>query len=153
MNRIKLILVGKTDKGWITEGFKVYEKRLKHYTKLDIIYVSAKTSGAHEQLEAEGKEILRKCAASDYVILLDEQGKSMTSKDLAKHLESVGLRGIGEVTFVIGGAYGFSPDVYQRANFKISLSPMTFTHQMVRVIFLEQLYRAFTILKGEKYHH
>lgn len=153
MNRTKLILVGKTDKGWITEGFKVYEKRLKHYTKLHVIYVSAKAGGVQEQGEAEGKEILKKCGTNDYVVLLDEMGKSKSSKEFAQHLERIAVRGIGEVTFVIGGAYGFSKEVYERADYKISLSPMTFTHQMVRVIFMEQLYRAFTILKGEKYHH
>ncbi|MGB1241550.1 MAG: 23S rRNA (pseudouridine(1915)-N(3))-methyltransferase RlmH, partial [Chitinophagales bacterium] len=103
--------------------------------------------------EKEGNLILQQFSAGDFVVLLDESGKSYTSMQFSNYLQSLLNRHIRQLHFVVGGAYGFSPEVYKRANAKLALSSMTFSHQMVRLIFVEQLYRAFTILKGESYHH
>ncbi|MGN0189271.1 MAG: 23S rRNA (pseudouridine(1915)-N(3))-methyltransferase RlmH, partial [Candidatus Cryptobacteroides sp.] len=147
----------KTDKDWVRKGLEIYSSRLGHYipfTINEIPELKNVSSLSRDQIrEKEGALILAAVKDSDDVILLDERGKEMSSLEWAASLEkrlSAGGRGI---VFVIGGAYGFSGAVYARANAKISLSKMTFSHQMVRVIFAEQLYRAFTIIKGEPYHH
>lgn len=154
--KISLILTGKTKEKYLQDGVSEYVKRLEHYApfKCHIIpdmKVSRKTSTGIVK-QQEGQQILQRVKPADFVVLLDEQGKNYTSEDFAKYIS--GLEGrTGHTLFIVGGAYGFSEEVYQRANAKLSLSRMTFSHQMVRLIFTEQLYRAFTILKGEPYHH
>jgi len=155
--KITLLTVGKTDIRWINEGLEVYSSRLRHYLPFEIKEIAElKNAGSlsKEQIKTlEGKLILRNIKISDEVILLDERGKEMRSAEFATFLEKRVVAGIKELVFVIGGAYGFSSEVYERANGQISLSKMTFSHQMVRTIFAEQLYRACTIIKGESYHH
>ena len=155
--KIKLIVVGKTNARYLVEGEKEYEKRLKHYTKFEeIIIPDVKQSGKLSESELKKKEgqlILAKLENSDHVILLDDKGRSYSSIELANFLQQKMNSGLKSLVFVVGGAYGFSDEVYQRAGSKLSLSKMTFSHQMVRLIFKEQLYRGFSILRGEKYHH
>ena len=150
---ITLICTGKTSEKYVAEGMKLYQERLKHYCKFNLIDIEA---GKGEEIQIRKKEsesILKRAGEKDFLILLDEKGKEMNSvgfADLIHHHRNISTKNL---FFVIGGAYGFSEEVYRRANLKIALSKMTFPHQLVRVIFLEQLYRAMTILKGEKYHH
>ena len=155
--KITLLTVGKTDIRWINEGLEVYSSRLRHYLPFEIKEIAElKNAGSlsKEQIKTlEGKLILRNIKISDEVILLDERGKEMRSVEFATFLEKRVVAGIKELVFVIGGAYGFSSEVYERANGQISLSKMTFSRQMVRTIFAEQIYRACTIIKGESYHH
>lgn len=155
--KITLLLVGKTAFPYINEGIALYEKRLVHYvnySKVEIPELKGVQAMSHEQIkEKEGELILKHIKNTDDVILLDERGNTFTSLEWAAQLQKkINYEG-KDIVFVIGGAYGFSQKVYQRANSKISLSKMTFSHQIIRVIFLEQLYRAFTIMKGEPYHH
>lgn len=155
--KIKLIMIGKTDTGWIRTGLGVYADRLARYinfsmTELPDIKNAASLS--REQLKTkEGELLLRNFSPADHVVLLDEKGKEYSSMEWSARLEDRMAHLSGDIVFVIGGAYGFSDAVYARCNEKVSLSRMTFSHQMVRVIFAEQLYRAFTIMKGEPYHH
>lgn len=157
--KISLITVGKTDKDWVQQGLDIYLGRLKHYTNFSITEIPElkKVSAfTKEQIkQKEGELILKLVKSSDDLILLDERGKQYTSLEWAELIrnKSLGSGGSRDLVFVIGGAYGFSQDVYKRANSLFSLSKMTFSHQMVRTIFAEQLYRAFTIIKGEPYHH
>ena len=155
--KIRLILVGKTNAKYLLEGEKEYEKRLKHYTKFEeIIVPDLKQSGKLSENELkikEGQLILDKLENIDHVILLDDLGKSYSSIEFANFLQQKMNSGLKSLVFVVGGAFGFSDEVYERANSKLSLSKMTFSHQMVRLIFKEQLYRGFSILRGEKYHH
>lgn len=155
--KISLITVGKTDMAWVRQGLDMYVSRLKHYAPFELLEipelknVSALTK---EQIKIkEGELILKNVKNSDDLVLLDEHGKEMRSLEFAKYLEDKMISSGRDLVFVIGGAYGFSPEVYDRSNGKISLSKMTFSHQIVRTIFAEQLYRAFTIIKGEPYHH
>lgn len=155
--KITLLTVGKTDKDWVKQGMDIYVSRLKHYIPFAVVEipelknVSALTK---DQIKTrEGELILKNIKPTDDLILLDERGKQYTSVELAKVIQDK-ISYVGkDMVYVIGGAYGFSEAVYQRANSKISLSKMTFSHQMVRAIFVEQIYRAFTIMKGEPYHH
>jgi 23S rRNA (pseudouridine1915-N3)-methyltransferase len=155
--KTQLWAIGPTDDQYIKEGYSVYEKRLVHYTSFQTTYLPYIKNIANptpQQLkQEEGKRFLSKLQASDCLVLLDENGKSFSSVDFSKWLQKKMNAGPSNLVFAMGGAHGFSEEVYARANDKISLSPMTFNHQMVRLIFIEQLYRAFTILKGEKYHH
>lgn len=155
--KITLLTVGKTDKDWVKQGLDIYTSRLKHYIPFciseipELKNVSALTK---DQIKIkEGELILKNIKPADDVILLDEHGKEHTSTGFASFLQKKMVSEGRDIVFVIGGAYGFSEDVYKRANSKISLSLMTFSHQMVRAIFAEQIYRAFTIMKGEPYHH
>ena len=155
--KITLLTVGKTDKDWVKQGLDIYVSRLKHYVPFSITEipelknVSALTK---EQIKTrEGELILKNIRNTDDVILLDERGKEYSSMELARILQDKMTYGGRDIVYVIGGAYGFSDAVYSRANSKLSLSRMTFSHQMVRAIFAEQIYRAFTIMKGEPYHH
>ncbi len=152
-----LLTVGKTDVKWVKEGLDLYTSRLKHYVPFSIVEIPElkKVSALTKQQikEKEGELILKQVAPSDTLILLDEHGREYRSLEFADYLEKQMASGAKNLVFTVGGAYGFSEEVYQRANGKISLSKMTFSHQMVRTIFVEQLYRAFTILKGEPYHH
>lgn len=155
--KITLLTVGKTDRDWVRQGLDIYVSRLKHYIPFSMVEIpELKNVSAlsKDQIKAkEGELILKNIRPIDDLILLDEHGKEYTSVELAKVIqEKISYTG-KDMVFVIGGAYGFSPEVYSRANSKISLSRMTFSHQMVRAIFAEQLYRAFTIMKGEPYHH
>ena len=155
--KIKLIVLGKTNAKYLLEGEKEYENRLKHYTKFEeIIIPDIKQTGKwseNELKKKEGQMVLAKLENSDHVILLDDKGKSYSSVEFANFLQQKMNRSLKSLVFVVGGAFGFSDEVYQRANSKLSLSKMTFSHQMVRLIFKEQLYRGFSILRGEKYHH
>lgn len=155
--KITLLLVGKTAFPYINEGISIYEKRLSHYvnySRVEIPELKGVQAMSKEQIkEKEGELILKNIKNTDDVILLDERGNTFTSLEWAALLQKkINYEG-NDIVFVIGGAYGFSQKVYQRAGSKISLSKMTFSHQIIRVIFLEQLYRAFTIMKGEPYHH
>ena len=155
--KIKLIVVGKTNATYLIEGEKEYENRLRHYTKFEeIIIPDVKQSGKMSEKELKKKEgqlILDKLENIDHVILLDDKGKSYSSIEFANFLQQKMNSGLKSLVFVVGGAFGFSDEVYQRGNLKLSISKMTFSHQMVRLIFKEQLYRGFSILRGEKYHH
>ncbi len=155
--KIALLTVGKTDRDWVRQGLDIYVSRLKHYIPFSIIEIpELKNASAlsRDQIKTrEGELILKNVRPTDDVILLDERGKELSSMEFAKILQDK-ISYVGkDMVFVIGGAYGFSDAVYQRSNSRISLSRMTFSHQMVRAIFAEQLYRAFTIIKGEPYHH
>ena len=155
--KITLLTVGKTDKDWVKEGLDIYVSRLKHYIPFSVVEIpELKNVSAlsKDQIKTrEGELILKNVRPTDDVILMDERGKQYTSVELARVLQDK-ISYIGkDIVFVIGGAYGFSNAVYNRADSKISLSKMTFSHQMVRAIFAEQIYRAFTIMRGEPYHH
>lgn len=155
--QIKLLALGKTDHTSIQKLVEEYVKRLGHYVKFDLETIpdikNAKSLSESVQKEKEGELILKKVQASDELILLDENGKQYSSVEFSQFLQKKMNSGLKQLIFVIGGPYGFSEAVYQRANGKISLSKMTFSHQMVRVFFIEQLYRAYTILRNEPYHH
>ena len=154
--RVTLLTVGKTDIKWVSEGLEVYSSRLPHYIPFELREIpELKNVSAlsKDQIKtAEGKLILKALKDSDDLILLDERGKEFRSVEFADWLQRKFQNG-RDLVFVIGGAYGFSREVYSRAGGMISISKMTFSHQMVRTIFVEQLYRALTILKGESYHH
>ena len=155
--KITLLTVGKTDRDWVRQGLDIYVSRLKHYISFvmtEIPELKNVSSLSKDQIKTrEGELILKNIRPTDDVILLDERGKQYSSMEFAKVLQDK-ISYIGkDIVFVIGGAYGFSEDVYRRADSKMSLSRMTFSHQMVRAIFAEQIYRAFTIMKGEPYHH
>ena len=154
---IKLLAIGKTDSSYLQQLIATYEGRLKHYVKfkLDIILDIKNTKNLSEsqQKEKEGELILKKLNATDVLILLDENGKQHSSVEFSNYLQKKMNSGIKQLVFVIGGPYGFSDALYQKAQGKISLSKMTFSHQMVRLFFIEQLYRGVTILKNEPYHH
>ncbi len=154
---IELIVVGKTDMKEVEALVAMYTKRLNHYVKFAITTIAdvrnTKKLSEAEQKRLEGEQILRLIAESDSVVLLDEHGAELRSIEFAELLQRRMSAGTKRLIFVIGGPYGFSEAVYQRANSKLSLSKMTFSHQIVRAIFTEQLYRAFTILRNEPYHH
>jgi 23S rRNA (pseudouridine1915-N3)-methyltransferase len=155
--QIKLIAIGKTDNNNLENLVSDYTKRLGFYIKFDFEIIPDIKRSKHlsesQQKEKEGELILSKTKSSDVLILLDENGQQFNSIAFSNYLQKHLNSGIKTLIFVIGGPYGFSDDVYQRANNKLSLSKMTFSHQMVRVFFVEQLYRGFTILKNEPYHH
>ena len=155
--KIKLITIGKTDKNYLIEGIKEYQNRLKHYINFQFIIIqdikNTKKLNPETQKKLEGNLILKNIEKSDFLILLDENGKQYSSVNFAKFIEKQMITSQKSLVFVIGGPYGFSDEVYEKANQKISLSLMTFSHQIIRLIFIEQLYRAFTIIKGEPYHH
>ena len=155
--KILLLVIGKTDEDYLITGIKKYVGRLGHYVSFEMKEIpdirNRKTLSEEQQKKSESFLLLSQFQAGDYIILLDENGKQFTSVDFSENLEKLMASGSKRIVFVIGGPYGFSQDVFAKANAKMSLSPMTFSHQMVRLIFVEQLYRAFTILKGEPYHH
>jgi len=155
--KITLLAVGKTDDPNIAHLVETYAKRLKHYVNFEIMLIpdlkNTKSLSIDQQKNDEGKSILSKLEHSDFVTLLDERGKKVTSLKFADLINKRSISGLKRLVFIIGGPYGFSNDVYGRANDKLSLSDMTFSHQMVRLFAVEQLYRAFTILKNEPYHH
>ena len=151
-----LILVGKTVSKHIAACVDDYVERLGHYMPFELITIpdlkNNRNLSEEQQKEREGEQILKQVQAQDYLVLLDEHGKEMRSIDFATWIQKK-QQTVRRLVFVIGGPYGFSPSVYQRFNEQLSLSKMTFSHQMVRMIFVEQLYRACTIIKGEPYHH
>ncbi|MDC3309278.1 23S rRNA (pseudouridine(1915)-N(3))-methyltransferase RlmH [Crocinitomicaceae bacterium] len=154
---IRLINIGKTTVPYLKEGELEYEKRLKHYLKferIDLKELKSSKKQSHEILKKnEAELILKTIKPNDVVIILDEQGADYSSEDFSKWLNKKEITGLKQLIFIIGGAYGFDKSIYERANEKLSISKMTFSHQMIRLLFLEQLYRAKTILNGEKYHH
>lgn len=155
--KICLLVIGKTDASYIRAGIEEYEKRLTRYIQYEMKVLpdvkNAKNMSEALQKEKEGEMLLEQFMNTDMVVLLDERGKHYSSVEFSDFLAHKMLNGVKRLVFVIGGPYGFSEDVYKRANDKLSLSKMTFSHQMVRMIFTEQLYRAMTIMKGEPYHH
>lgn len=154
---IILLTVGKTTQSYVKEGIEEYTGRLKRYTPFKIECLAdikgAKALSEDMQKQKEGELILSFLNSSDHCILLDERGREYTSKEFALSLQKIMASGKKRLVFVVGGPYGFSKSVYDRADSKISLSKMTFTHEMVRLFFTEQIYRAMTILRGEPYHH
>lgn len=155
--KVTLLTVGKTDVRWVRDGLELYAARLSHYVPFSIVEIpelkNVSAFSKEQVKDKEGEAILKNLKPSDDVFLLDEHGKEFRSVEFSRWLEEKISRGGHDMVFVIGGAYGFSKEVYDRAISKISLSKMTFSHQMVRTIFAEQLYRAFTIMRGEPYHH
>lgn len=151
-----LIIVGKTVEKHFVKGINDYAERIKHYVPFEIITIpelkNTKNLSEIQQKQMEGELIKRTLQNQDFVVLLDEHGKEFRSIELAKWFETK-MHSTKRLVFVIGGPYGFSEDIYTRANDKISLSKLTFSHQMVRLVFTEQLYRACTIIRGEPYHH
>ena len=151
-----LILVGKTTDKHFAAGINDYVERIGHYMPFDIITIpelrNTKSLSEEQQKQAEGEQILKQLQQSDTVVLLDEHGRELRSIELARWLEQK-RNTARRLVFVIGGPYGFSKDVYERANEQLSLSKLTFSHQMIRLVFTEQIYRACTIIKGEPYHH
>ena len=154
---IKLIAVGKTDKTELDQLIKSYQNRLMHYVRFSFEIIpdlkNSKNLSRRLQKEEEGKLILSKISNSDRLILLDENGQEMNSVGFSNFLQKQMNSGLKRLVLVIGGPYGFSEDVYKKASSKLALSKMTFSHQMVRLFIIEQLYRSFTILKNEPYHH
>jgi len=155
--KLCLLCIGKTDISFVQDANEIYLNRLKHYiqTDLEIIpeHKSWKKMKASDRVKAEGLAIMERIKPTDKVFLLDENGKQRTSKEFANLLQKQMNAGVGRVVFIVGGAYGFSENVYKQFPQGISLSKMTFSHQMIRCFFLEQIYRAMTILKGEPYHN
>lgn len=155
--KITLLAVGKTDAEYLQKGIADYSARLSHYLPFSLVTLpdvrNSRGMSEDTQRQNEGKLILSQVETSDTLVLLDEGGSQFSSRQFAQFFVKMSSTGTRRVVFVIGGPYGFSADVYARANHKVSLSPMTFSHQMVRLIFVEQLYRAQTILRGEPYHH
>ena len=155
--KVELVFVGKTSKNYFQDAIEEYTKRILRYTSFEVRVITdvknAKNLSESQLKDLEGNAILKQIETSDFVVLLDDKGKSFTSKEMAFWLEQKQNQSIKKVIFVIGGAYGFSESMYARSNEKISLSKLTFSHQIVRPIFLEQLYRCFSIINGEPYHH
>lgn len=155
--KIVFLTVGKTEDAYLKEGIDKYVKRLKHYTKLEVVELDAlkntKALTPEQQKVKEAEIILKKITPLDHVVLLDENGTEFSSKQFANYLDKKAISSTSTLVFIVGGPYGFDQTIYARANDKLSLSQMTFSHQMIRLLFTEQLYRAYTIIKGEPYHH
>ena len=155
--KIVLLAIGKTKEQYLIEGISQYQKRLNHYTQFELLEIpnikNANNLSDSELLRKEGELIVQQLQPSDHLVLLDDKGKDFTSSKFAEKLQGWMLSSKKRLVFVVGGAYGFSEQVYQRGNEKLSLSKMTFSHQMVRLFFVEQIYRGYTILNNEPYHH
>lgn len=156
--KISLYIIGKTSAAYLREGIEIYCKRLSHYVQFELKQLPdvKTTKGMTESAQKvkEGEMFLEQIRTADYVALLDEHGREMTSREFAGFIDKrMASAGAGNIIFVIGGPYGFSDAMYQRADTKLSFSQMTFSHEMIRLLFVEQLYRAMTILRGEPYHH
>ncbi|MBL4724201.1 MAG: 23S rRNA (pseudouridine(1915)-N(3))-methyltransferase RlmH [Lutibacter sp.] len=155
--KIKLLAIGKTDDKNLQTLIEAYQKRLKHYINFELEIIpdikNVKNLSTSQQKEKEGNLILKNLSATDNLILLDEKGTEFRSIDFSNYLQKKMNSGIKQLVFVIGGPYGFSDEVYKKSVGKISFSKMTFSHQMIRLFVVEQIYRAFTILKNEPYHH
>ncbi len=154
---IKLFVVGKTNESYLQVGIDEYLKRLTRYANFSMEVIpdvkNAKSLTPAQLKTAESTLLMNKIDCSDHLILLDENGAEYSSEGFARFIEQMGLRSVKTLVFVVGGAFGFDDVMYKRANGKLSLSKMTFSHQMIRLLFVEQLYRAHTIIKGEPYHH
>lgn len=154
---IKLILVGKTEEKYLREGIEIFEKRLKNYVNFEMIIIPSlketKSLSPQTVKEKEGELILKQVLKYDKIILFDEKGLEFTSMDYSVFLQKHMNAGVKNLCFVVGGAFGFSDEVYKKADQKVALSKMTFSHQMIRLLIAEQIYRAFTILKNEPYHN
>ena len=154
--KIRLITIGKTDESYLKEGISKYVSRLKHYISFEIIELpdvkTGKKLNINLQRESESKEIVKLISKSDFVVLLDENGKEFNSVGFSDYIQKRMNSGL-DLCFVIGGPFGCSKEMYDLSNQKIALSQMTFSHQMIRLLFVEQVYRSYSILKGEKYHH
>jgi 23S rRNA (pseudouridine1915-N3)-methyltransferase len=155
--KISLLCISKTTEAYLQEGIRIYENRLQHYCKYQRLEIpdlkNSKNLSFEQQKQKEAELILAKISPSDFVVLLDENGKELDSVQFSKELNKWMNQSTAHVVFIIGGPYGFHASVYERANLKLSLSKLTFSHQMVRLFFTEQLYRAFSILRSEPYHH
>lgn len=155
--KIKLLTIGKTDSKALQELILLYQNRLKHYIKFELVIIpdikNVKNLSQKLQKIKEGKLILKQLQSTDELILLDEKGKEHRSIEFSNYIQKKMNSGIKQLVFVIGGPYGFSDEVYKKAKGKVSFSKMTFSHQMIRLFVVEQIYRAFTILKNEPYHH
>lgn len=155
--KVTLIQIDKTVEPYLNEGINNYIKRLKNYISLEIITINVpknvKNKTEKEQKTEEAKLIQKQVKPSDFVVILDEKGKLSDSVEFSRFIEQKNNQSVKHLVFIIGGPYGFDEWAYNRADFALSLSKMTFSHQMIRLFFVEQLYRAFTIIKGEKYHH
>lgn len=154
---IKLIVVGKNEQKYLKEALDIYIKRLTHYINFELVVLpdvkNAKNMSVSELKDKEAELILKHSAKADKIVLLDEKGKEFSSVEFSKYIEKQMNASLKTLAFVVGGAFGFSEKVYSQANEKLSISKMTFSHQMIRLLFVEQLYRAFTIIKGEPYHN
>ncbi len=155
--KILFLVIGKTDERYLEEGIQKYIKRLEHYVSFEMKVIpdikNRKNLSEEQQKKLEGELILSNVNVSDELVLLDENGKTFSSVSFSQWIDRQQNIGNKRIIFVVGGPYGFSKEVYEKSKAKISLSEMTFSHQMIRLIFVEQLYRAFTIIKGEPYHH
>ena len=155
--KITVLLIGKTTEKHVSEGIDIYINRIKRYCKFEIITIqdikNTKNMPESEQKIKEGKKILDLLSADDYCVLLDEHGVEYNTLELSEWLNKRMSTSTKNIYFVIGGPYGFSDEVYARSDFKLALSRLTFPHQLVRLLFMEQLYRTFTVIKGEPYHH
>lgn len=155
--KITLLTIGKTEEKYLREGIDIYLNRLKHYITFRILEIpelkNTKSLSQEQQKDREAELILKHIQSTDYVVLLDENGKEFTSRGFSVYLNKKMISGLQHLVFIVGGPYGFSAEIYERSNESLSLSKMTLSHQMIRIFFAEQLYRALTILKGEPYHH
>jgi len=155
--KITLLTIGKTEDSYLKDGIDKYLSRLKHYIKFEITEIpelkNTKALSQEQQKVKEAELIFKNTTSTDHIILLDERGAELNSVQFSAMLNKKMIASVQNLVFIIGGPYGFDDSVYKRANDKLSLSRMTFSHQMVRLFFVEQVYRAFTILKGEPYHH
>lgn len=153
---IKLTVIGKTEEKHLIEAVETYTKRLKHYVNFEIVYLpdikGVKNLSPSEIKEKEGEQLLKQISKYDKNILFDERGKQFSSIEFSQYLQKQMNQGIKNLNFIVGGAYGFSPKVYENAQDKVSISKMTFSHQMIRLLIVEQIYRAYTILNNEPYH-
>jgi 23S rRNA (pseudouridine1915-N3)-methyltransferase len=155
--KIKLLCIGKTNFKFAEDGMHLYQSRIKHFVDIEPVFIpdikNTKNMPVDEIKKKEAVLLIKNIGTSDFICLLDENGSSMGSEGFADFLQKKVEQNIKQLTFVVGGAYGFSSEIYARADFKLSLSKMTFSHQIIRLFFLEQLYRAYTIIKGLPYHN
>ncbi|MBM3402686.1 MAG: 23S rRNA (pseudouridine(1915)-N(3))-methyltransferase RlmH [Bacteroidetes bacterium] len=155
--KITLLTIGKTEEKYLREGIDIYLNRLKHYITFRVLEIpelkNTKSLSQEQQKDREAELILKHIQSTDYLVLLDENGKEFTSRGFSVYLSKKMISGLQHLVFIVGGPYGFSAEIYERSNESLSLSKMTLSHQMIRIFFAEQLYRALTILKGEPYHH
>ncbi|TAF80705.1 MAG: 23S rRNA (pseudouridine(1915)-N(3))-methyltransferase RlmH [Sphingobacteriales bacterium] len=155
--KITLLSIGKTEENYLKQGIEIYVKRLKHYIKLEVTELPELKNTKHLSQEVQKKKeaemLLKAILNTDFVVLLDERGIELSSALFAQYINKRMIASTSNLVFITGGPYGFDTLMYERANDKISLSKLTFSHQMIRLFFVEQVYRAFTILKGEPYHH
>ncbi len=155
--KIALLQIGKTSEKYLTDGINTFKERVRKCNDFEIFTIpdikSTRNMPAREQIIREGEKILQFFKKDDYIVILDDKGKEFSTLEFSSWLEKMFMSQKKRIVFVVGGAWGFSDEIYEMANLSLSLSRLTFSHQMVRLLFLEQLYRAFTVIKGEPYHH